>query len=183
LPTAALLTDIGNDLLYEVPVDTIVEWVEVCLQRLRQRQARIVMTLLPLGNLATLSTLRYRFFRTLSHPRCSLSLATITDRAHELNRQLQCLGAAYSVQLLEPQAEWYGLDPIHILGRWQPQAWSEILAPLTEVIHTQGIERCERLGTWAAWRLAPERRWLWGRERQQSQPVARLPDGTSISLF
>src|SRR5262249_38307569 len=32
-PTAALITDIGNDVLYEEPVDTIVSWVEWCLDQ------------------------------------------------------------------------------------------------------------------------------------------------------
>ena len=34
MPTAALVTDIGNDLLYEEPVARIVGWLETCLDRL-----------------------------------------------------------------------------------------------------------------------------------------------------
>ena len=36
-PTVALLTDIGNDLLYDVPVPQIVSWVETCLDRFSPR--------------------------------------------------------------------------------------------------------------------------------------------------
>jgi hypothetical protein len=35
-----LVTDIGNDLLYEVPVDRIVDWVDQCLDRLKAINAR-----------------------------------------------------------------------------------------------------------------------------------------------
>ena len=34
LPTAALVTDVGNDLLYEVPIARLMEWVEGCLDQL-----------------------------------------------------------------------------------------------------------------------------------------------------
>ena len=35
--TAALVTDIGNDVLYGIPVDTILAWVEECLERIGRR--------------------------------------------------------------------------------------------------------------------------------------------------
>lgn len=183
--TAALITDIGNDLLYEVPVAQVVDWVGDCLERLRQDQAQIVMTLLPLANLETLSPLRYRFFRSLTHPACRLSLETMTDRARELDLRLRQLGAEYGTLLVEPRTDWYGLDPIHIVRRKSPEAWREILAPLAEVLHSQGIVDYSRLPVPfpSAWKLAPECRWLFGRERHQAQPVAHWPGGTTLSLF
>ena len=39
VPTAALVTDIGNDVMYEAPVDKIVEWVTRCFDQL-DRYAR-----------------------------------------------------------------------------------------------------------------------------------------------
>ena len=49
LPTAALVSDIGNDILYGASVDQIAEWVEQCLARLRGACDRIVITELPLA--------------------------------------------------------------------------------------------------------------------------------------
>jgi hypothetical protein len=48
LPTAALITDIGNDLFYEASVERIAEWIEQCLSRLAPLCERIVVTQLPL---------------------------------------------------------------------------------------------------------------------------------------
>ena len=49
LPTAALVTDIGNDLLYGVPPDQLLEWVERCLDRLAEAGAATIVTQLPVG--------------------------------------------------------------------------------------------------------------------------------------
>src|SRR4051812_20775188 len=51
----ALVTDIGNDLLYDVPVPDIAAWFQTCLDRLTRASARVVLTPLPLGSITTLS--------------------------------------------------------------------------------------------------------------------------------
>src|SRR5207302_6983784 len=68
VPTAALVTDIGNDLLYDVPVPQIAAWVEACLDRLRQTGARVVLTPLPLCNIAALSRQRFVVLRSILFP-------------------------------------------------------------------------------------------------------------------
>ena len=50
LPTAALVTDIGNDLLYGVPVEQLLEWVEGCLDRLADVGAKTIVTQLPVDS-------------------------------------------------------------------------------------------------------------------------------------
>src|SRR5437764_15396038 len=39
LPTAALITDVGNDILYGISTDRLLDWVEHCLVRLAQAGA------------------------------------------------------------------------------------------------------------------------------------------------
>ena len=63
VPTAALVTDVGNDILYGVPVPTIAGWIDDCLERLQASGTKISMTLLPLRNLDLLPEWRFRFFR------------------------------------------------------------------------------------------------------------------------
>lgn len=63
--TAALVTDIGNDLLYEEPLEKIARWVDACLDRLTAIRARTVVTLLPIENIERISPRRYKFFRTI----------------------------------------------------------------------------------------------------------------------
>src|SRR6185295_18846516 len=57
LPTVALVTDVGSDLLYGHPVARIAAAVEACLDRLIARGAEVVLARLPLARLASLSPL------------------------------------------------------------------------------------------------------------------------------
>ena len=53
VPTRALVTDVGNDILYGYPVEQVLEWVDEALGRLRLHTDDIVVTDLPLGERAT----------------------------------------------------------------------------------------------------------------------------------
>ena len=74
VPTAALVTDVGNDILYGAEESTIALWVEFCLIQLRLAGARIVMTELPLDNLRNLQAWRFRLFRTVLFPQSRFDL-------------------------------------------------------------------------------------------------------------
>lgn len=196
-PTAALITDIGNDLLYEVQPSLILGWVEGCLERLQRVGARTVMTLLPIAGIQTLAPARYLFFRTLYVPRCRLDLAEMARRACELNEALIELGGRSGITLVEPRPEWYGLDPIHLRRRAWSGAWSEFLSPWGSLAGpadaTQGPACQVAAGHTTAtpsppgWCrlhcLLPARSWWFGIEFRRSQPAAVLPDGTKFWLY
>jgi len=183
LPTAALVTDIGNDLLYEQPLDQIVAWVERCLERLSELGADIVLTRLPVGNLDDLSRARFRFFRAVFVPRCRLDLGEMLRRAYELDARISALAARYEVRTVALRPEWYGLDPIHIRRRHVPGAWHEILSPWASGGDRPGAVRATLWRTWQVRRLAPARRWIFGVEQRREQPSGRLRDGTTIALY
>src|SRR5262249_31136095 len=50
-PTMALLTDVGNDILYDVDVPQIVAWVDCAIDRLQSAEAQISVTLLPVAGI------------------------------------------------------------------------------------------------------------------------------------
>jgi hypothetical protein len=91
VPTAALVTDIGNDLLYDVPVPQIAAWVEACLERLSRTETRVVLMPLPLCSVATLSRARFLVMRSVLFPGCRLPYATLLERTSELDRRLRLL--------------------------------------------------------------------------------------------
>src|SRR5215831_6744908 len=55
LPTRALVTDVGNDILYGFSADQTLAWVEETLRRLRTVTSDIVVTGLPLASIRRLS--------------------------------------------------------------------------------------------------------------------------------
>src|SRR5262245_4751872 len=128
-PTAALLTDIGNDLLFEAPPGLIADWVRACLDRLQAAGARVAMTMLPLGNSTGLSEWRYTFLRNCFFAGCHLSLSELIRRAGVLHGHLRAMCAERRIAAVEQQPDWYGFDPIHIRRRHWRAAWAEIMAP------------------------------------------------------
>ena len=183
VPLAALITDIGNDLLYGAETDQIAEWVEICLTRLSRADATITMTMMPMRNIETLSPRRFDFFRKLLFPGKAINLDAIVANARALDAQLQSLGRRFGVVVIEQRPEWYGLDPIHLKMTSWKRAWSEILsswnpsaAPLAKV-HVS-LTRWLRLHS-----LAQADRSLLGRNYRRAQPVARVQRDITLSLY
>lgn len=180
-PTAALATDIGNDLFYGAAVEQVAEWVERCLDRLAERGARTIVARLPVCNLPRVRPWQYAIVRRALFPSCRLSLAEIAERAAALDEKIARLARERNCRLLEPRAEWYGFDPIHVKSRHAPRVWSRWLSEWSDA------EIAPARGSIARWlglrRSAAERVARFGVERRCAQPSARLDDGTLISFF
>lgn len=182
-PTRALITDIGNDILYGEPVDRIAEWVTTCVERLHSRGAVVSMTQLPLGSLSKLGPLRFRFFRQLFFPRCRLVFDEALQRANELNERVLKIAKAHKIEAISPIAEWFGLDPIHVLRRHRTTAWNEFLDPLFANREASHEGRPSRSQAAYLNSLAPAERRLGGILWRREQPSGTLRDGTTISLY
>lgn len=184
VPTAALLADIGNDILYHAPPEQVVDWVGECLDRLAQAGAQTIVTGLPVENLPGLGPLRFAVFRALFVPTCRLSLGDAVGRAREVQRRLAELTARRGVPLAALRREWYGLDPIHLRKRSWRAAWAAITSAWDDAPpEHHPAQRLPRLSWWRVGSLAPQRRWWFGFEQRCAQPCARLSDGTTIALY
>jgi hypothetical protein len=183
LPLAALVTDIGNDLLYGAEPEQIAEWVETCLVRLKERGARTVMTHLPLRNVETLSPRRFEFFRRLLFPGKPMELSSIIARARKLDWMLREISSRQDVTTVEPEVEWYGLDPIHVsLRHWKP-VWKKIFFSWEPASERPLFIR-RSLTRWVRWHtLAQEERTLFGRPRGRAQPIAKVLGDVTLSLY
>ena len=181
--TSALVGDLGNDLLYEIEVHQILDWIQTCLDRLADVQARITIMSLPIAGLAPLSAARYRFFRTLFFPKCNLSLDETVARATELNDLIFEIGRRRRIPVVAPPRHWYGLDPIHIKMRYWPEAWHAMINPL---VRSEGPFPLAD-ASFRRWiylrRLPPEKRWWFGVPQLRKQPAGGFEDGTTISYF
>lgn len=113
VPPLALLTDIGNDLLYGFPPPMVAGWVGECLRRLAEHGARIAVTRLPLTSVAAIGPARYRAFRSLFVPGCRLTLPEVRAAVAELDARTAALAATHGATLIDQPGGWYALDPIH----------------------------------------------------------------------
>lgn len=183
LPTAALLTDIGNDLLYEVDVDILLNWISRCLDRLADVDATTIITELPMGSLARLGEARFQLFRRLLFPRSRLTLNDALKRANETNDRVRALGAREKTSVISASDAWYGFDPIHLRRRVWHEAWPELTATWRDATC---VPLAPRPSLWSRAYLnclAPHEREMFGVKRRRAQPCGYLKDGTTISLY
>jgi hypothetical protein len=173
-PTRALVTDIGNDILYGFRPPQILEWVDECVVRLQRYTEDILLTDLPLAGIRKLSRGKFLFFRTILVPQCRLSFAEILERAEHVTAGLDALARERGLRFFQLRPEWYGFDPVHIRpGRWQA-AWREILAGDLDCRADGGISWVETLRLYS---MFPERQWVFGREQITPQSGGRLSGG------
>ncbi len=181
--TTAVITDIGNDILYEASAAQITDWIDESLRRLRRFTERIVMTELPLSSVESLGPNRFRLMRTLLFPRSRLTLSAVRDTAFQLNRNLLQLGQQYGATVVQPKSEWYGIDPIHIKQKFWRQAWPAILRSLPA---EERDVSCPEGSLWRWLRLRcarPAEQQRFGIVQRRSQPAVILKNGTAVSFY
>ncbi len=177
--TRALVTDVGNDILYGFSVERTLGWVEKSLIRLRAVTDDIVLTDLPLASIRRLSNIKFLALRSILVPSCRLSLAQVLDRTELVNEGLTKLSAAYGAKLFRLEPAWYGFDPIHVRpSHWRP-AWQQILGAQPQ-IKSNGGSTIESVKLYC---MRPERRWLFGVEQFTPQSGVSLRSGGQVWLY
>lgn len=125
--TRALVTDVGNDILYGFPEERVLAWVDEALARLRGITDDVVLTDLPMDAIRRLSRPKYYAMRSVLVPSSRLSHAEAVAKAERVNQGLTELAQVRGARLLKLDPSWYGFDPIHIRpSLWHP-AWQTIL--------------------------------------------------------
>jgi len=181
-PLQAVVTDIGNDLLYGFSVEQTAGWVRECLARLAERGCRIAVTALPLESVARAGPLRYRLLKKVYVPGCPLDLPDLQAAARGLDESVREIAATAGAAVIEQPGEWYGFDSIHVRRRRLAALWQAAIA-------AWGFpERAESprvtLGEWAGiGSQAAEVRSLASRVRFTPQPVRSWPAGGTLSLY
>jgi hypothetical protein len=178
----ALVTDIGNDLLYGFSVDQTAGWVRECLSRLVDRTGHVTVTALPLASVARAGPVRYRLLRTIYVPGCRLPLADLQQAAGDLDAAVRELAAEFGAEVIEQPGDWYGIDSIHVRRRRLNPLWERVCMawnlPEPKAPAGTSIADWMRVG-----RQPAEVRSLVNRMLFTPQPVVQWPDGTTLSLY
>jgi hypothetical protein len=179
IPIRAIVTDVGNDILYGYSAEETLAWVEEALKRLQQLTRDITLTDLPLISIRRLSQARFIVFRSILFPSSRLSLGQVLERAERVVTGLARLAADRGVRLFHLDPAWYGFDPIHIRSSLCRLAWQEIL-DIHPMHNRNGRSLIERLRLRC---MCPERRWLFGVEQHTPQSGVALPLGGRVWLY
>lgn len=175
LPTFALVADAGNDLVYGAGVAQTAAWVEGCLDRLTSPGTEIVITLLPLARLERLSSLQVRLAVSLLFPGRDAPWPALLEQARELNERLRRIGRERGARLVAPEAEWYGVDPIHPRRSRRREIWNRAI-PVG--LGSDPSSKPPRIPLFAA-----EETRILGLSLRRSQPAVHLDDGTTIAFY
>ena len=173
----ALVTDVGNDLVYGCDPADVVAAAKESVQRLRKWNpgCRIVLTRPPVESLHGLGRLRFLLFRSVLFPFSRLTLEIVRQKTLELDERLALLAEQNAVHIVRPNLEWYGLDPIHIRRRCQRRAFTKMLNPWDTQVCAESIAPRVSLS-----RPTAELRWMLGTEHRTRQPSI---DGGGGSVF
>ena len=182
LPTFALVTDLGNDLPYEIPVSQILVWFEDMLKTLSAHQANIVFASPPIEAIQGIQRWQFNALRRVLFPCSKLKFEDAIHFARELQEKSQKISKFFSAKIAEPSRHWYGFDPIHIRRRFLSEAWQTYTR---QWLARDGNSPADayaktRISTW---RLQAHHRWLLNREQRRSQPCWRSDRVGSISMF
>ena len=184
----AVITDIGNDLLYGFSVEQITAWIEEVVLRLQQRGFQIVITQLPIESIQAVGPLRFHILKSILVPGCQQSLEAIKDQSHQINNKIVSLSKGHHVTILRQSGSWYGIDAIHVKRSCLNELWQRVVDCWPGISREQHAMRgVDRFGGWQEWsRLgaaSAEVRSLSGLMLFTPQPALRLADTTRIYLY
>jgi hypothetical protein len=177
--TRALVTDVGDDIMYGYSFDQILAWVEETISRLQRLTSDITLTNLPIDSIRRLSRPKYLAVRSILFPSSRLSHDQVLETAKQVNAGLAKLSADRGIRLFQLNPDWYGFDPIHIRHLQKRTAWQQILG-VNLAAGGSAVGLIEQLKLRMA---APERRWLFGIEHSTPQSGIPLPSGGYLWLY
>jgi hypothetical protein len=178
-PTRALVTDVGNDILYGQSAEQILAWVDEALIRLQRITTDIILTDLPLASIQRLSQPKFLLYRSATFPSCRLSLNRVREMAETINTGLAKLANARGVKTFKLNPAWYGFDPIHIRPSLWRSAWRQILDVPAEANPGRGnLMEGMRL-----FFMPPELRYIFGIKQFTPQFGTPLPGGGRVWLY
>ncbi len=176
VPTRALVTDVGNDILYGSSGDQILTWVDEAVTRLTKVSDDIVLTGLPMDSIRRLTPAGFRVARSLLAPSSRVSHASVIATAEQVHAGLETLAQERSLRFVALKPSWYGLDPIHIRPSLWRSAWQEILGVRCDI-------RRSRLEAMRLYLMRPEHQSLCGIEQRTPQTGAGLTRGARVWLY
>lgn len=181
-PVYAVITDIGNDILYGLAPEQILRAVEWCIMQLQRQPAQIVVTDLPMRSIEQLSMQRYLFFRNLFYPSCKLTKDEVVRRAHIVHAGLTVLAERMRFELYEQDPAWFGLDGIHV-HYWRRKAYYGDILTRFHLPENAGAGNGSRwTGYWHK-RPAFAYKTVLGCAVHRPQPSGRLTSGTLIFKY
>ena len=161
VPSIGIISDVGNDILYGVAPEQILEWVGEAVTRLQRHTDRIALAGLPTPGINHLNEWWFRLMRAFIFPSSHQTLASARAAALIVQAGLEEMAATRGLRFVPLHQEWYGLDPVHFRHRYWRRMWGECLG-LDPTAWTAPPEPGGFFESARLWLRADEHRWLFG---------------------
>jgi hypothetical protein len=129
----ALITDIGNDIMYGVPVSEIIACLRDLLEKLAAIDADVFVHPIPLDFSKDVSKRQFRLLRSVFYPNSQVDYSKAKDAVCAVNEFLR-EQAGGRVHLLPSAKDFMGVDKIHYSVFRSHKAWSLVAHEMLRVL-------------------------------------------------
>lgn len=147
--TLALITDIGNDIMYNVPTAKIIACLHSIIQELDAMGADVFVNPIPMVLEKDVSERQFRILRAVFFPRSPVTYSGAADAVREINKFLQD-AASGRIHLLPSAKDFCGVDKIHYSVLHSHKAWSEVVDAMCRVLPVEQTATVSQLSVWNA---------------------------------
>ncbi len=129
----ALITDIGNDIMYGVPVSEITSCLNTLLQNLDAIGADVFVNPIPLDFAEDVSEHQFRILRSVFYPHSAIDYSGAAKAVTAVNGFLRD-SAGGRIHLLPSVKDFCGVDKIHYSIFRSHKAWSQVAVEMLRVL-------------------------------------------------
>ena len=130
----AVVTDIGNDIMYNVSPSDIKNCLRKIFKQLREFNALILTTPISSRLETELSEFSFFFLRSIFYPKSKVSYEQVVTGIHQINEFLKSYNKE-NIQMLTKLEEFFGWDKIHYSLLRGHHAWSRVVAQIMQTLH------------------------------------------------
>ena len=121
----AFLTDLGNDIMYGVPVEKIVAEIRSIVRQLATMDADTLITPIPATLTSQLTPARFRILKAVFFPRSAVARLEAIAAVKEINQAIDA-GLGDRVTVVRGLGNFMGWDKIHYAHRNFAEVWSRV---------------------------------------------------------
>jgi hypothetical protein len=126
----ALITDIGNDIMYDASADKIIGGIQYLYNLLDAFETNIFITSIPVDLENDISELYFNILRKIYFPNSSVSYSQASNNIKVIN-QFILESSDQKISVIDDMKPFYGIDKIHYSILKSQMAWSHIAGKLT----------------------------------------------------
>ena len=134
-PVIALITDIGNDIMYGVSSEKIINGLQYLVNALGEFKTNIFITSIPVDLENDISELRFHIIRQIFFPRSPIKYSQASNNITVINKFI-LQSSNKKVTVINDMNQFCGIDKIHYSILKSQSAWSHIAKKLTSSLNT-----------------------------------------------